>query len=39
MIKAIKAIQNPFFCPEDFDRVSELMEKQADGFIKVAFRP
>lgn len=24
---------------EDFDRVSELMEKQADGFIKGAFRP
>jgi threonine dehydrogenase-like Zn-dependent dehydrogenase len=24
---------------EDFDRVSELMEKQAPGFIKGAFRP
>ncbi len=24
---------------EDFDRVSELMEKKADGFIKGAFRP
>ncbi len=24
---------------EDFDRVSELMEKNADAFIKGAFRP